>query len=75
MIKKIFILGIVMFLVGFIGFSILCGSAVSATYTSGSTHFVDIWHLFGITHIAIGFVVMGFIGLILATIGIFMESK
>lgn len=68
--KKL-ILGVSMFFTGFIGFAILCGAAVTSTYTSGSTYFLDIWRLFGITPVAVIFLVLGFVGLVLAVIGAF----
>lgn len=72
---KKFILGVAMISVGFICFAILSGAAITATYTNGSTYFLDIWQLFGVTPIAISFLVLGITGLILAIIGAFMKSK
>lgn len=72
---KILILGISMFMTGFIGFAILCGSSLAATYNNGSIFFSDIWSLFGITPIAIGFLILGIVGFVIAVIGLFKKES
>ncbi len=53
---KFLLLGTSMFFTGFIGFSILVGSAVASNFTlDNSNYFMDIWRLNGVTPIAIGF--------------------
>lgn len=72
---KVIILGISMFITGLIGFAILCGFTVSTTYTTGSTYYLEIWRLFGITKIAVGFFLLGIIGLVVAILGVFFSDK
>ena len=53
---KLLLLGISMFFTGFIGFAILIGSAMESNFTLDSpNYFMDIWRLYGVTPIAIGF--------------------
>ncbi|HEY4543789.1 MAG TPA: hypothetical protein VIG40_04005 [Tissierellaceae bacterium] len=67
---KLLILGISMFFTGFIGIAILIGSAVASNFTlDSSKYFMDTWRLCGVTPIAIGFFLLGILGLIMAVIG------
>lgn len=73
--KKL-VLGISMFITGFIGFAILCGAAVASNFTlNGSNHYLEIWRLFGVTPIAIGFLILGIVGIVVAMLGMFQKSK
>lgn len=73
---KTLILGVSMLATGFIGFAVLCGAAVTSTFTlNGSNNFMDIWRLFGITPIAIGFLILGVVGVIVAVVGLIRKSK
>lgn len=73
---KTLILGISMLATGFIGFAILCGAAVTSTFTlNNSNNFMDIWRLFGVTPIALGFLIFGVLGVIVAVIGLMQKSK
>ncbi|WP_416334906.1 hypothetical protein ACKRLN_00265 [Anaerococcus sp. DFU013_CI05] len=73
---KLLFLGISMFFTGFIGFAILIGSAVASNFTlDSSNYFMDTWRLYGVTPIAIGFFLLGILGLIIAIIGLFQKSK
>ena len=62
---KMFVFGLSMFITGALGLAILCGAAMLSTYTSGSLYFMDIWRLFGVTNVAMAFLIIGAIGLIL----------
>ncbi len=73
---KTLIIGISMFMTGFIGFAILCGAAMISNFTlNGSTYYMDVWRLFGVTPIAIGFLILGAVGIIVAVLGLFQKSK
>lgn len=72
---KTLILGISMFMTGFIGFAILCGSSLATTYTNGSIFFSDIWRMFGITPIVIGFLILGMVGFVIAVIGLIKKEN
>lgn len=73
---KLLLLGISMFFTGFIIFAILVVSAIASNSTlDGSNYFMDIWSIYGITPIAIGFFILGILGLIIAIIGLFQKSK
>ena len=73
---KLLLLGVSMFFTGFIGFAILIGSAMASNFTlNSSNYFVDTWRLYGVTPIAIGFFLLGALGLIIAIIGLFQKSK
>ena len=53
-----------MLVTGFIGFAILCGAAVASNFNTGSTYYMEIWRLFGVTPISVGFLIMGIVGII-----------
>ncbi|OLS01855.1 hypothetical protein [Tissierella creatinophila] len=73
---KKMILGISMFVTGFIGFAILCGATMASNYTlNGSTYYMEMWRLFGITPIVIGFLILGVVGIIITIIGLFQKSE
>lgn len=73
---KLLLLGISMFFTGFIIFAILVVSAIASNSTlDGSNYFMDTWSIYGITPIAIGFFILGILGLIIAIIGLFQKSK
>lgn len=73
--KKL-IFGIALFVTGFIGFAILCGAAVASNFThNGSNYYIEIWRLFGIRPIAIGFLIMGIVGVVIAVFGMLQKSK
>lgn len=72
--KKV-IFGASLLIAGIVGFAILCGAAVSSTFSTGSTNFVDIWRLFGVTPAAIALLILGAIGAIVALIGVFTKEK
>ncbi len=73
---KTLIIGISMFMTGFIGFAILCGAAMVSNFTlNGSTYYMEIWRLFGITPIAVGFLILGIVGIIVAVLGLFQKSR
>lgn len=72
---KILILGISMFMTGLIGFAILCGLTIAVTYTNGSIFYVDTWRMFGITPIAIGFLILGIVGFVIAVIGLIKKEN
>lgn len=73
---KLLLLGVSMFFTGFIGVAILIGSAMASNFTlNSSNYFVDTWRLCGVTPIAIGFFLLGALGLIIAIIGLFQKSK
>lgn len=73
---KLLLLGISMFFTGFIGFAILIGAAVASNFTlDSSNYFMDTWSLCGVTPIAIGFFLLGVLGLIIAIIGLLQKVK
>lgn len=73
---KTLILGISMFITGFIGFAILCGAAVVNGFSvNNSNDFRAIWRLFGVTHIANSFLILGIIGVIIVLIGLILEIQ
>lgn len=73
---KLLLLGISMFFTGFLGFTILVVSAIASNSTlDGSNYFMDTWRIYGVTPIAIGFFLLGILGLIIAIIGLFQKSK
>ena len=73
---KLLLLGVSMFFTGFIGVAILIGFAMASNFTlNSSNYFVDTWRLCGVTPIAIGFFLLGALGLIIAIIGLFQKSK
>ncbi len=73
--KKV-ILGTGMFLAAVIGLCVLCAGAMASGYSvNGSTDFVDIWRLFGVIPAAIGLVVCGGCGLLVALGGLLWEEK
>lgn len=71
---KTLILGISMFVTGFIGLAILCAAAISTTYTNGSLYYMEVWRVFGVMPIVIGFLIFGIIGIIIAVIGLLKKS-
>lgn len=73
--KKV-ILGIGLMAIGFLGFAILCSGAMCSQFTvNGSNYFIDIWRVFGITPVALIFVVIAAVGIILSIVGLFSKSK
>ncbi len=72
--KKV-ILGTGMFLAAVLGLCALCAGAMASGYSvNGSTDFVDIWRLFGAIPAAIGLVVCGGCGLLVALWGLLEEK-
>ena len=68
---RVFILGISMFVTGFIGFAIMCGSTISSTFTiNNSNNWWVIMRFFGVAPIAIGFLILGIIGFVIAMVGL-----
>lgn len=73
---KTLILGVAMFMTGFIGFAIFCSATVVSNFTlNGSNYYMDVWRLFGVTPIAVGFLILGIVGIVIAIIGVFQKSK
>ncbi len=70
------VLGSALFLAAVLGLCILCAGAVASGYSvNGSTGFVDIWRIFGVIPFAIGLVVCGGCGLLLAVWGLLAEDR
>lgn len=61
---KAFIFGIAMFMTGALGIAVLCGAAMQSNYIGDSLYFVDLWHLYGVTGVAVFFLIVGLIGLV-----------
>lgn len=71
---KVLLLGLALFATGFIGYAVIISSTIATTYSNGSLYYRDILRVFGVTHIAYGFLALGVVGFIITAIGIFQKK-
>lgn len=70
-ITKVFLFGLCLFLMSLLCFSLMIAAVVCSGYSiDGSIYFWDVLRVFGLQKLLILFIAFGFVGLILAIIGL-----